>query len=361
MLPHTEDRVTRPPVDLGQLRLTVHDLLGHYREGAPRLDRETSDRNLDMQVRIVERDLAALDLEHAYFLAYARGLLHERDRLRRLQGKPVVAPSPGLLEQLARPIPSRGGDDAGKVTTSKTGSRAPGSTAHVDLLKKIRDGVRKHHFRLVREVQAAEPDLLPPTTATTWQEQLWALPALATALGPEDALVTALDRDLQSWRGSARVLLGYVAPMTTLTLPCPHCGQQSMLVREDATSDVVCVTDGCVDPETNRQSRWPRNTWRDLLAGRYAQGLVNTEAACLHLKLDNAATLRDWKRRGLIEPAGGTARKPYWRVSDLDAAAEQVMREMQVREEKRARKAALAEKHAALTPNTQETSCTSTT
>lgn len=33
-----------------------------------------------------------------------------------------------------------------------------------------------------------------------------------------------------------------------------------------------------------------------------------------------AATIRDWRRRGLITPAGGTERKPLWSVTDLIAA-----------------------------------------
>jgi DNA-binding transcriptional MerR regulator len=33
------------------------------------------------------------------------------------------------------------------------------------------------------------------------------------------------------------------------------------------------------------------------------------------------ATVRDWARRGLLEPAGGTSRRPLWRGSDLLAAA----------------------------------------
>lgn len=33
-----------------------------------------------------------------------------------------------------------------------------------------------------------------------------------------------------------------------------------------------------------------------------------------------AATIRDWRRRGLITPAAGTDRKPLWSVTDLIAA-----------------------------------------
>jgi DNA-binding transcriptional MerR regulator len=33
-----------------------------------------------------------------------------------------------------------------------------------------------------------------------------------------------------------------------------------------------------------------------------------------------AATIRDWRRRGLITPAGGTERRPLWSVADLIAA-----------------------------------------
>lgn len=34
----------------------------------------------------------------------------------------------------------------------------------------------------------------------------------------------------------------------------------------------------------------------------------------------SAATIRDWRRRGLITPTGGTERKPLWSVAALIAA-----------------------------------------
>jgi hypothetical protein len=344
--PLPEDTLTRD-VDLGRLRLTVHALLDHYREGAGRFVIETSERNLDMQIRIVERHLEDLDSDHPAFLVRARSLLHERAILRRVRAYAPGTGQPGLLTQLARPLRPRDSDEAGKVSTGATGSRPPTALDHVDLLHKVRTGVRKHHYRLVAALQEAHPDTLPPAGDRSWQSQLRALPALATALGPDDDLVRALDRDLQSWRGSVRVHLGYVAPMVTLEdTSCPFCRQPTLIVREDATSDVICTGDGCTNPETGQSPRWHRTDWKRLLAGQYATGVVNTEAALLHLGLTGlkgAATLRDWKRRGLIDHAGGTPRKPFWRVADLDTASEQIRQEMQAREERRARKEAAAE------------------
>ncbi|WP_037686968.1 MerR family transcriptional regulator [Streptomyces aureocirculatus] len=32
------------------------------------------------------------------------------------------------------------------------------------------------------------------------------------------------------------------------------------------------------------------------------------------------ATIRDWRRRGLLHPAGGSPRRPYYRLADVTAA-----------------------------------------
>lgn len=304
-------------VDLGQLHLTVHALLGTYSERPSAFDRRTNAEHLDLRLRVNAKALAALDPADPLLRVHARHLLHERDMLRRQAIAATPAARPGLLQQLARIVASRGGDDAGKVSTGKTGSRPPGTLRHLDLLAQVETGVISHDCDL-RDALDNHRD-----SDWHWHRMLWALPTLADQLGADHGLVRRLDRDLRSWHASARVALAYIAPMTTLTTPCPHCEQVSLIVREDATTDVVCTTPECIDPKTDEASRWPRSAWQLLLAGRYATGVVNTDAAALHLGIATA-TVRDWKRRGLLEPVGGTPRHPLWRVTDLDAAAKQV-------------------------------------
>jgi hypothetical protein len=304
--------MSRRTIDLGQLHLTVHALLGDYRERPSAFIRSTVHEHLALRLRVIEKQLAHLD-EHDPLLGLRTRLLEQtRDRVERQldthhhhRRRPA-----GLLEQLVRPLPYRPSDDAGPVNTGKSGSRPPATLLHLDLLAKIETGVIGHDCDLRDALDQHRYQDWP------WQRMLWALPTLADQLGADHALVRKLDRDLRSWHSSARVLLGYIAPMVTLTTPCPHCGEQSMIVREDATSDVVCTTAECIDPKTEEQSRWPRTAWQQLLAGRYASGVVNTDAAALHLGVA-AATLRDWKRRGLITPAGGTTRYPLWALADL--------------------------------------------
>lgn len=38
------------------------------------------------------------------------------------------------------------------------------------------------------------------------------------------------------------------------------------------------------------------------------------------------ATIRDWRRRGLLKPCGGTPRRPLYRAADLAAAQEAARR-----------------------------------
>jgi len=44
--------------------------------------------------------------------------------------------------------------------------------------------------------------------------------------------------------------------------------------------------------------------------------LLDTATAAHAMEVE-PATIRDWRRRGLLEPAGGSARRPLWRMSDL--------------------------------------------
>lgn len=68
------------------------------------------------------------------------------------------------------------------------------------------------------------------------------------------------------WVLAARLALSYSAPMAKLQNPCPCCGQQTLIVRSDASSDVMCVNPECVT-EDGQQPRWPRHRWLLVLAG----------------------------------------------------------------------------------------------
>jgi len=77
-------------------------------------------------------------------------------------------------------------------------------------------------------------------------------------------------RQVHSWVNAARLALGYAAPMITLDrYPCPYCEQRSLITRSDASGDVFCSTEGCLD-ENAEQPRWTKLTWPRLLAAEAA-------------------------------------------------------------------------------------------
>lgn len=73
-----------------------------------------------------------------------------------------------------------------------------------------------------------------------------------------------INRQIRSWRNAARLLLSHNAPMATLKMPCPMCGLTSLIVRGDASGDVTCTNDDCVD-DNGQQTRWPHSRWALLL------------------------------------------------------------------------------------------------
>lgn len=326
-------------VSIGRLHLLVHELLRRHDPHPSEATKLRASYPLRTEQAATAAALAEIDRWHVPFgdpdappkpcQCNQHGIL--RGDLARLDAAldRVWADRPddpgGLLDQVADPdgrtLQGRAGDGGGGG--GKPGSRPPVDLAGADLLARVAAGVRTRHG----EIRSALGDT-GAAPYPSWQDWLWQLPTLASRLpetGPDLAreqhpLVRAVHRDLNGWRNSALIYLGQLSPMVTLTTPCPHCGETSMIVREDATSDVVCTTESCIDPTTQETSRWPRHAWEALLAGRYAAGTVNTEAAALHLGVA-AATIRDWKRRGLISPVGGTARHPLWRLRDLVKAA----------------------------------------
>ena len=51
----------------------------------------------------------------------------------------------------------------------------------------------------------------------------------------------------------------------------------------------------------------------------YPSGAVDAKAAATYIGL-SPDVLRQWRRRGLLEPVGGTPRHPLYALDDLDAA-----------------------------------------
>ena len=335
--------MTARTVSTGQLHLHVHTLLGSHRESTSKRvkDRARQQLLIDLPRARKHADSTALlcrcttgePPRHKGFLILEHSNPHgvALGDLERLQAALAttyapIRPGPGLLLQTLNPrlrvlagVGLNGGTAAGKPA-----SRPPSGTGldGLVLIRDIQDQLHDHLGKLHAELGTTHR-LLP------WQKALWSLPVLAEHLQPgpdRDATVHGLEKDLSRWINRSRVLLRHVAPMITLNGKCPHCNEQSMIVRDDASTDVICTTDGCED-ENGDQSRWGQKHWEALLEGRYASGLVNTEAAALHLGV-TAATIRDWKRRGLIRPALktdgtplGTSRQPFWRLSELIEAS----------------------------------------
>ncbi|MFF9688975.1 MerR family transcriptional regulator [Streptomyces sp. NPDC014623] len=49
------------------------------------------------------------------------------------------------------------------------------------------------------------------------------------------------------------------------------------------------------------------------------RGLLTTKLAALNCGVQ-PATIRDWVRRGILAPCGGTPKRPVYRLADVEAA-----------------------------------------
>ncbi|MGW0933645.1 MerR family transcriptional regulator [Streptomyces sp. NPDC002666] len=49
------------------------------------------------------------------------------------------------------------------------------------------------------------------------------------------------------------------------------------------------------------------------------RGLLTTKLAALNCGVQ-PATIRDWVRRGILTPCGGTPKRPVYRLADVEAA-----------------------------------------
>lgn len=198
------------PVDLHQLANDVHDLVGRYTEG------------------------------HATI----------PDGLLRGVGRLGHTPHSGQSSESRRPKP---------------GSRPPATLDGVTFLALVETGVWQHDADL-RDALSDHVDYERP-----WLTALASLPGLASRLpdAAEHQLTRALARDVGRWRNTSRVLLTFTVPMAKLETRCPYCSEVSLIVRADASSSVLCTTDGCEDERGDRP-RWTRQNWVLLLEGQGA-------------------------------------------------------------------------------------------
>ena len=76
--------------------------------------------------------------------------------------------------------------------------------------------------------------------------------------------VKDFDVELREAVQALRAITGDFVRSTTLSKACPYCSELSLTVKADASSDVVCRTEGCQD-EQGEAPRWTRATWGLLL------------------------------------------------------------------------------------------------
>jgi hypothetical protein len=172
--------------------------------------------------------------------------------------------SHGLISELqdtaARVLTQQGGNDGSRA--GKPGSRPPSSSSNnaLDLLAEIETGVWQHDADL-RDLLDAHLDYERP-----WLTALTALPGLVGRLPDAEQHPLAYDvhRSVRHWMNAAQLHMRHIAPMSRLNAACSYCGEQSLRVRSDASSDVVCVTPDCQD-ERGEQPRWTRDNWVLLL------------------------------------------------------------------------------------------------
>lgn len=189
------------------------------------------------------------------------------ERARRAGGFSHEVEMMALLDQLQQLQTSSRTDiemSSGRRTPS---SRAPSGGQYAELLVDMAAGTAdlrrealtqlNRDCELVRHVAGKTVQLQPDTASN-----LRALTELVDLV--EDDLAAKIARQIRSWSNAARLLLSVNAPMATLENCCPMCGQQSLIVRADASSDVVCANKQCVD-ENGRTVRWPRSRWNILL------------------------------------------------------------------------------------------------
>lgn len=164
------------------------------------------------------------------------------------------------LQDIAARVLTRAGTPGGRP--GKPGSRPPSgdSNGALDLLAEIETGVWQYDADL-RDLLDAHLDY-----ERTWQHALSSLPGLVGRLPDAEShpLAHETSHAVNAWRRHAQLHLRHVAPMRRLEATCHYCGEQSLIVRADASTDVICTTNDCKD-ERGETPRWTRETWALLL------------------------------------------------------------------------------------------------
>jgi hypothetical protein len=168
----------------------------------------------------------------------------------------------GLLTLLEQELEPGGGARTGAGSgKGKPSSRAPVRNDILALLTSIEAGTTDMRWRAMRTLGRKREWRELPVRAG-----LRALETLMLDLAPAEPLRHEVCAQVRRWVGAAQVSLSFVAPMARLEAICPYCGEATLTVRSDATSDVWCANDECRDDE-GREHRWPRGQWV-LLLGR---------------------------------------------------------------------------------------------
>lgn len=194
----------------------------------------------------------------------------DRERDRRRGGFQFEVEMPPLIDQLAE---LRGGNSA-RIEMS-SGRRAPSSRPpagadvadlEIDITVGAQKLLRECLEQLGRHRETRRVDTRNGTVTDLAPDVATTLRRLAEVADDVDAaLASRIARTITSWRNNARLLLSVNSPMATLQLVCPMCGEQTLTVRSDASSDVFCGNPDCVD-ENGHTTRWPRSRWAFLLA-----------------------------------------------------------------------------------------------
>lgn len=207
-------------------------------------------------------------------LSPALPVVSARERDRRLGGFFYETDVTGLLAELQELRDGHGARTGGSAGHAAPASRTPAGSDVADLIVDITVGALDLHTRCLeqlgrrRELQrrAKDNDVVIPFKPDT-EVSLRALIALYDQV--DGKLQEKITRTVHSWTNAAKVMLSRQAPMKRLKMICPYCDggllkEQTLMVREDVSSDVICMNPECVD-ENGDSTRWSRSRWVLLL------------------------------------------------------------------------------------------------
>ena len=171
-----------------------------------------------------------------------------------------LAETPALAELVARDFLAAGQGGAGSDESRKTKGSPPLPlrVEALDALRDLQDVLISWTLMVAEDQQVTPPSGIPHCSTLArflLRHAAWIV---------EQPWVDDLQGELAASVRPLRVITGEVVPQVTLSKACPYCGEQSLRVRPDASSDVVCRTQGCQD-EGGEIPRWTRATWHLLL------------------------------------------------------------------------------------------------